>query len=95
LTEADSPSAISVSVNGVLQEPSVDYTLDIANNRLVLDAPLPAGDKIVITRPLLLPSNTTLTAEQLGAIPASALLAETTARISADRRLLGLTLALS
>ena len=95
LTNADSPSAISVSINGVLQEPNLDYTLDVASNRIVLDAPLPSGDKIVITRPILLPSNTTLTAEQLGAIPASALLAETQSRQAADRSLLGLTLALS
>ena len=68
LTNSDTPSAISVTVNGVTQEPGADYTLDIPANRVVLTSPLPLGDKIVITRPLLLPSNTTLTAEQIGAL---------------------------
>lgn len=68
LTSSDSPSALSVSINGVLQEPGSDYLLNVATNRVVLDSPLPLGDKIVITRPILLPSAPALTAEQLGAL---------------------------
>lgn len=68
LTNSDTPSALSVTVNGVTQEPGADYTLDIPANRVVLTSPLPLGDKIVITRPILLPSNTTLTAQQIGAL---------------------------
>ena len=34
----------------------------------ILSDPLASGDKIVITRPILLPSNTTLSAEQIGAL---------------------------
>jgi hypothetical protein len=74
LTASDSASAILVTVNGVTQEPGSDYTLNIATNRVVLTAPLPLGDKIVITRPLLLPSNSTLTAEQLGALTATSVI---------------------
>jgi hypothetical protein len=71
LTASDSPSAISVTVNGVTQEPGSDYTLNISTNRVVLTSALPLGDKIVITRPILLPSASTLTAEQLGALTAT------------------------
>lgn len=71
LTASDSPSALLVTINGVTQEPGTDYTLDIANNRVVLPAALPLGDKIVLTRPILLPSASTLTAEQLGALTAT------------------------
>jgi hypothetical protein len=68
LTESDSPSAVFVTINGVTQEPGSDYILNISTNRVVLSDPLPSGDKIVITRPILLPSNTTLSAEQIGAL---------------------------
>jgi hypothetical protein len=68
LTESDSPSAVFVTINGVTQEPGSDYILNISTNRVVLSDPLSSGDKIVITRPILLPSNTTLTAEQIGAL---------------------------
>ena len=71
LTASDSPSALSVTVNGVTQEPGSDYEINVATNRVVLTDPLPSGDKIVITRPILLPSNSTLTAEQLGALTAT------------------------
>jgi hypothetical protein len=71
LTASDSPSAISVTINGVTQEPGSDYTLNVATNRVVLSSALPLGDKIVITRPILLPSNSTLSAEQLGALTAT------------------------
>ena len=71
LTASDSPSAISVTINGVTQEPGSDYTLNTATNRVVLTSALPLGDKIVITRPILLPSASTLTAEQLGALTAT------------------------
>jgi hypothetical protein len=71
LTASDSPSAISVTINGVTQEPGSDYTLNISTNRVVLSSALPSGDKIVITRPILLPSNSTLSAEQLGALTAT------------------------
>ena len=71
LTASDSPSAISVTINGVTQEPGSDYTLNTATNRVVLSSALPLGDKIVITRPILLPSNSTLSAEQLGALTAT------------------------
>ena len=74
LTNSDSPSAISVTINGVTQEPGSDYTLNIATNRVVLTSALPLGDKIVITRPILLPSNSTLTAEQLGALTATSVI---------------------
>jgi hypothetical protein len=84
LTASDSPSAISVTINGVTQEPNADYTIDIATNRVVLSDPLPLGDKIVITRPILLPSNSALTAEQLGAATTQALSAESQARAAAD-----------
>lgn len=68
LTASDSPSALTVTINGVVQEPGSDYTLNVATNRVVLDSALPLGDKIVITRPILLPSAPALTAEQLGAL---------------------------
>jgi hypothetical protein len=68
LTESDSPSAVFVTINGVTQEPGSDYILVVSTNRVVLSSALATGDKIVITRPILLPSNTTLTAEQLGAL---------------------------
>jgi hypothetical protein len=68
LTESDSPSAVFVTINGVTQEPGSDYILNISTNRVVLSDPLSSGDKIVITRPILLPSNTTLSAEQIGAL---------------------------
>ena len=71
LTNSDSPSALSVTINGVTQEPGSDYTLNVATNRVVLTSALPLGDKIVITRPILLPSASTLTAEQLGALTAT------------------------
>jgi hypothetical protein len=71
LTASDSPSAISVTINGVTQEPGSDYTLNTSTNRVVLTSALPLGDKIVITRPILLPSASTLTAEQLGALTAT------------------------
>jgi hypothetical protein len=87
LTASDSPSAISVAINGVTQEPVADYTLDIPANRVVLSGPLPLGDKIVITRPILLPSNSTLTAEQLGAATTQALAVESAARTQADAAL--------
>jgi hypothetical protein len=74
LTAADSPSAISVTINGVTQEPGSDYTLNTATNRVVLTSALPLGDKIVITRPILLPSASTLTAEQLGALTATSVI---------------------
>lgn len=87
LTASDSPSAISVTINGVTQEPNADYTLDVAANRIVLSFLLPHLDKLVITRPILLPSNSTLTAEQLGAASTQALEAETLARTQADAAL--------
>jgi hypothetical protein len=87
LTASDSPSAISVAINGVTQEPVADYTLDIPANRVVLSDPLPLGDKIVITRPILLPSNSTLSAEQLGAATTQALAVESAARTQADAAL--------
>ncbi len=87
LTASDSPSAISVTINGVTQEPNADYTLDVAANRVVLSFLLPHLDKLVITRPILLPSASTLTAEQLGAASTQALATETAARIAADATL--------
>jgi hypothetical protein len=74
LTASDSPSAISVTINGVTQEPNADYTLDVATNRVVLSFLLPHLDKLVITRPILLPSASTLTAEQLGALTATSII---------------------
>lgn len=74
LTTSDSASAILVTINGVTQEPGSDYTLNTATNRVVLTSALPLGDKIVITRPILLPSNSTLTAEQLGALTATSVI---------------------
>jgi hypothetical protein len=87
LTASDSPSALSVTINGVTQEPGSDYTLNTATNRVVLSDPLPLGDKLVITRPILLPSASTLTAEQLGAATTAALAVESSARASADAAL--------
>jgi len=74
LTASDSPSAILVTINGVTQEPGSDYALDVSTNRIVLISALPLGDKIVITRPILLPSASTLTAEQLGALTATSII---------------------
>jgi hypothetical protein len=68
LTESDGPSSVFVFINGVSQEPGSDYQLDIPNNKVVLNAALPTGDKIVITRLILLPSSVTFTAEQIGAL---------------------------
>ena len=68
LTASDGPSSVFVFINGVSQEPGSDYTLDIPNNEVVLNAALPIGDKIVITRLILLPSSVTFTAEQIGAL---------------------------
>jgi hypothetical protein len=68
LTESDGPSSVFVFINGVSQEPGSDYQLDIPNNEVVLNAALPTGDKIVITRLILLPSSVTFTAEQIGAL---------------------------
>jgi hypothetical protein len=68
LTESDGPSSVFVFINGVSQEPGSDYQLYIPNNEVVLNAALPTGDKIVITRLILLPSSVTFTAEQIGAL---------------------------
>jgi hypothetical protein len=68
LTESDGPSSVFVFINGVSQEPGSDYQLDIPNNKIVLNSALPIGDKIVITRLILLPSSVTFTAEQIGAL---------------------------
>lgn len=52
LNAGDSVSSVSVAVNGVLQEPLVDFNLDIPGNKIVFTTPPVLGDKVVITRPI-------------------------------------------
>ena len=74
LTASDSASALFVTINGVVQEPGSDYTISVGTNRVVLDTALPLGDKIVITRPILLPSAPAISAEQIGALTNTSLI---------------------
>jgi hypothetical protein len=67
----NNPSNIWVVINGVTQEPGSDYSVDAPAGTVTLTSPLPALNKIVVTTLGLLPSPTSLSAEQLGALTAT------------------------
>lgn len=43
------PSLLIVTINGVRQTPSVDYTVQLVSGGILLDQPLPSGDLLVVT----------------------------------------------
>lgn len=74
LTSSDNAASVFVFVNGVSQEPGSDYTLNSTTNKIVFASAIPPGDKVVITRLILLPASTLLTAEQLGALTSASVI---------------------
>ena len=67
----NNPSNIWVVINGVTQEPGSDYSVNATAGTVTLTSPLPASNKMVVTVLGLLPSPTSLSAEQLGALTAT------------------------
>jgi hypothetical protein len=70
----NNPSNIFVVINGVTQEPGSDYSVNATAGTVTLTSPLPASNKMVVTVLGLLPSPTTLSAEQLGALTATSVI---------------------
>jgi hypothetical protein len=64
----NNPSNIWVVINGVTQEPGSDYSVDSTAGTVTLISALPASNKMVVTTLGLLPSPTSLSAEQIGAL---------------------------
>lgn len=70
----DNPAAVSVVIQGVTQEPGQDYTVSAATGLLTTSSPVPSASRIVIRHLQVLPSPTSLSAEQLGALTANSVI---------------------
>jgi len=70
----NNPSNIFVVLNGVTQEPGSDYSVNATAGTVTLTSPLPASNKLVVTVLGLLPSPTSLSAEQIGALTATSVI---------------------
>lgn len=70
----DNPAAVSVVIQGVTQEPGTDYTVNATTGILTTSSPVPNGSRIVIRHLQVLPSPTSLSAEQLGALTANSVI---------------------
>lgn len=64
----------SVAINGVSQEPGSDYQVNASSQTVTMSQPIPVGSKLVITTLNLLPTDTTLSAEQIGALSSTSII---------------------
>ena len=70
----DNAAALSVVIQGVTQEPGQDYTVSASSGILTTSTAVPSGSRIVIRHLQLLPSPSSLSAEQLGALTANSVI---------------------